>query len=142
MAQVVVTPYGLREVIVTCALLLAVTLRVSEWPTWMLDGCKNAVSRPVSAGVESRLLLNRNKPSTPAWTAVLCMHYHRQNPRAVSAEYASHVALAVAASCQAACDYPNKAVRKDAQSCSLVDLASHLTSAATCCSIHSIELLS
>jgi hypothetical protein len=40
MAHVVVTPHGLHEVIVTCLLLLAETLRVSVWPTWVLDGCK------------------------------------------------------------------------------------------------------
>jgi hypothetical protein len=40
MAHVVVTRIGLHEVIVSSPLLLAVTLRVSVWPTWVLDGCK------------------------------------------------------------------------------------------------------
>jgi hypothetical protein len=52
-AQVVVTPHGLHKVIVTCLLLLAVTLRVSGWPTWVLDGCKTS-SVDKSLPVDSR----------------------------------------------------------------------------------------
>jgi hypothetical protein len=39
------------------------------------------------------------------------------------------------------CGLPNKVVRRDAQSCSLVDLALHVLSAATCCAIHSNEFV-
>jgi hypothetical protein len=142
MAHVGITPHGLHEVIVTCALLLAVTLRVSVWPTLVLDGCKTpSVDRslPALSGVCDSTETGRQHPpgrlffactitARIRWLWRIRMHIMWrslwQHP------------------VKAARDLPNKAVRRDAQSCSLVDLALHLLRAATCCAIHSIEFVS